>query len=349
MQNKILSLFLCLIMVVILFSGCAGAFSNNNAQKTVSELEALMTGTQENEEDAYYEQLEQVLEKIKKFSDEDVLDVLKNDEISDTTKHVILEQLTEINNGNGIKNQALFEKLLTDETVAQSNKLAIINALDFEKIESLELLKEIVYSENSALTTNALKQIKRAKPRTALNISNDIMANYMKYGDYQIKAAVMTKSEYLRDMSVNNFEAVDDKEIDDYIDFCSERFQIAVDNSFYNAMVFSVMNIHHIKAVRTIIVDDSIDDLLRRACVVENYQTFSKVLENDVSDEDLECIIKAMEIQPIKEIGEILKQKDLSENSYSQSELEVIIEKIEKDGIPADEKSIITKQIYNWE
>ena len=349
MKNKILSLFLCLIMIVILFSGCAGTFSNNNTQKTVSQLEALTTGAQEIDEDAYYEQLEQVLKKIEKFSDEDVLDVLKNDEISDTTKHVILEKLAEINNGKGIKNQAPFEKLLTDETVAQSNKLAIINALDFEKIESLELLKEIVYSENSAITTNALKQIKRAKPKTALDISNDIMANFMKYGDYQIKAAVMTKAEYLRDMSVTDFEKVEDKEIENYIDFCSKRFQIPVDSSFYNAMVYSVMNIHHIKAVRTIITDDSIDDLLRRACVVENYQTFSKILENDISDEDLECIIKAMEIQPIKEIGEILKQKDLSENSYSQLDIDTIIEKIEENGIPADEKSIITKPKYNWE
>lgn len=349
MINKRLAICLCIVNILVLLVGCKEKSSNKDPIKTVLELDELVSLSQETNDEILYSQLPKIVDEMKNFSDEDVLRALKDDKVSDTTKHIIIEQISQINNGEGIKTQLEFEELLTDNTVSQSNKIAIIHTLDFESIESFEILKDIVYLENSAITTNALKKIKRTSPIAALNISNDIIANYDNYGEYQIKAAVMTKSDYLRDMSVTEFENVSEKEIDEYISFCIKKFESATDGSFSDAMIFSLMNINHIKAVRAIVFHDSIDNLLKTSCVQKNYQTFSKILKLLVSDEELECIIKAMEIAPIKEVGVMLKETDLSKTSYLSSELSVLIDKIKNNGTEADQKWVIAEQQFNWE
>ena len=335
----------CAIIIVVLLVGCKEDAQNNKKTKVVSELEILVSSSQE---DDFYSELPQIVEEIKSFNDDDVLSVLNDDGVTEITKHIIIEQIPQINNGQGIKAQSKFEEFLKDDNLDKSNKIALIHTLEFEDIQSLDILKEIVYAENSEITTNALRKIERISAKVALDISNDIITDCGNYGDYQIKSAVMIKSDYLRDMSVTDFRNVSETEIEEYISFCISNYEKATDNVFGDAMIFSLMDINHIKAVTAIITHSGIDEVLKSSCVAKNYQTFLKLLETDISDENLKCIIKAMEIAPIKEIGAVLKEKDLSGNLYDHDSFNVVIEKIEKNGTAANQKWIIENSKYNW-
>ncbi len=343
-------IFLCITSMAIFLVGCKEKTQNNTASKTVSKLETLVSSSLKAEDDEIlYSQLPEVVSEMKNFSDQDVLHALKDGEVSDTTKHIIIEQISQINDGKGMKEQSKFEELLKDDAVAESNKIAIIHALDFKNIESLEILEEIVYSENSAITTNALREVLRTSPKTALRISDEIIKNSSEYGEYQIKAAVMIRSDYLRDMSVNSFKDINPAEINSFISLCIQQYDSSMDETFKNAMIFSLMDINHMDAVRTIISNDNIDVLLKKSCVIKNYQTFTKALDKNVSNEDIECIIKAMEINPIKEIGVLLREKITSNSRYNTEEFSSLIEEISVNGSSANTKWVISKQKYNWE
>lgn len=341
---KQMYLFLLAIFILMTLVAC-----DNNIDETISNIEEVVATTEEvKDTNILYSKLPEVVDEISKFSDDDVINVLQDEKISDVTKQIIIEQLPQINDGSGIKDQPAFIEILENKQIKDSYRIKIIHSLNFDDIDDIDILENIVCSENSAVTTNAMRKILRLSPKTALKTSNKIIDNSIDYGEYQIKSAVMIKSYYLRDASVNSFNDVSLSEIDSFISFCMHQYNESNNETFKNAMLFSLMDINHIGAVRTIIFNKDIDDMLKTACVVRNYQTFLNILDKEVSNEDVNCIIEAMKISPIKEIGFLLKENVLSDELYNNSELDEVVDKIISNGSAANMKWVQTKQKYVW-
>lgn len=346
---KQICLLISAIFTLILFSSCDNNL-DTNVDVTVSNIEKIVTETEESEDmDILYSELPTIVEEISKFSDGDVIDVLYDKKISDMTKQIIIEQLAQINNGAGIKDQTSFMKILEDKQFEDLHRIHIMNALTFNSEKDIEILKNIVLTENNTVTMNAMRKILKISPKTTLKISNEIIDNFSNFGEYQIKSAIMMKSDYLRDASINSFESISLSEIDGFISFCIYQFNESSEETFKNAMIFSLMDINHIRAVKAIISNSDVSDLLKKECVIRNYQTFSKVLDKEFSKEDVDCIILAMEIFPIKEVGILLQDRVLSDSCYSHSELTEIVDKINNNGSDANMKWVVTKPKYMWE
>ena len=71
-------------------------------------------------------------------------------------------------------------------------------------------------------------------------------------------------------------------------------------------------------------------------------------MNEQLSEENVNCVIEAMKISPIKEIGILLQEQLPSESEFHNEDLLILIDKINNNGSPADTQWVITKEKYNW-
>ena len=334
-------------MCLCILTSCNQEIIEPSSTGEFNKTEDIITKIENSDSENIYDELENVIEDFQYFSDEDVLKTILDPQYSESTKHLVVELIPPINYGQGLLNQYPFEKLLNDVTVETSVRIALINTLSFEK-SNLSLLKDIVLKENGGITTNAMRKIERIYPNLALNISNTIIKNYENYGEYQIKSAVMVKSDFLADMRFSKGYDAFETEIDDYIKFCIKMYDLSIDSTFKDSMIFSLMNIYNINAVKAIIMHSQVDSLLKKTCVKRNYITFKATLEKELSEDTIRCIIYSMEIEPIKGLAEDFENKILVLNKYNTTELKELVQVMKKGGISIKDEEIMLQPKYEW-
>ena len=329
------------------FTGCNQKIAESSKLVKSNEIEDIINKIENTDSEKFYDELENVIEYFQHYTDEDVLKILLDPQYSENTKHLVVELLPRINYGKGLSNQCPFENIIDDARVESSIRIALINTLTFEK-NNLKILQDIVLNENGRITTNAMRKIERIYPNLALNISNKIINNHDDFGEYQIKSAVMVKSDFFADMSFSmSYDALE-KEIGDYIDFCICMYNFSTDSTFKDSMIFSLMDIYNIRAVKAIISHSEIDSLLKKTCVIRNYNTFKMAFEKELTDETIRCIIGSMEIEPIKELADDIENKILIDNKYNTIELQELVQTMKKGGTSIKDEEVVFHPKYDW-
>ena len=148
---------------------------------------------------------------------------------------------------------------------------------------------------------------------------------------------------------INNLN-IDDvaKDKKDFIKLCVSLYKETSDYKLKDAAIFALMNIRDFEAVKTIILDDTVDEELKVACVSRNSKTFIDVINNYPTKEDVEFILDCMEIALLKELAAPMKNKLLNRHEFDSNRLRNMISFMEFSGVESDTSRFNGKPTSNW-
>jgi hypothetical protein len=199
------------------------------------------------------------------------------------------------------------------------------------KSNNTTFIEKIALGNDERLAFQAIKQLSRTHPEKAIRIADDILDDYNGTMTDKVRAALKAKAIYLSYNSAPN-------ERIEFIDFC-EKILIAnnYDSEAYG--VFTVLN-----SLSDTLSEETITYIVNNENIYREFKLFSiernfTILRSMITDENytednLNTVIKAMKIMPIKQLSEplekVMKSKELSETVVK--EIEAVIYLIETDG-----------------
>ena len=342
-SKKTVIIFSCLF-AVLMISSCS---KNNSTYSGISKeelVEKINELTIKESDDLDSEKLIEACTALSKraqdFTDEELLAVIKDDKMTSITKSTLIQLETDINHGKGIIDQGPFEELITQKSLEDDVRINLIQTLDMSSDENKDILEKIVKSEDGAIVIRSLITLQKDDPKKALSIANQIINSYSTYGEDAIRAAVMVKSNYFRDLKLAGSQKNVSAEKKNYINFCIRKFNASQDDVFKDAMVFSLIDMLDFDAVKEIINHKNIDHLLKTTCISRNYLTFAEVINNNPSEEDIELLLTAMEMAPIRDLVGLMREKLAANATYQSDRLNNVLTIMETQGIPADRKRL---------
>lgn len=277
-------------------------------------------------------------EKAQSFTDDDLITIIEDDSIASTVKCLFLELSEKINNGQGILDQSLFDKYITQKSLDEIVRIKMFSGLDMSSEERKDTLENIIRTEEGIVVGHALVQLEINDLNRALRMADEVIDNHESFCDDAIRSAVNLKSGR-SNLSFTGSEKEIAIEKKQFVDFCISQFNISENQKLKNAMIYSLIRINDIGAVKAILNNENVDRDLKRACVRRSYKIFVDAINNNPTKEDVDLIIKAMEILPIKDLAGLMKQKIASNPALSSTELDIVIGVMESRGVPADTRS----------
>ena len=347
---------LVIIVVITLFST---AYSNPEADiklieteksNLIQEFDSALNLVSENKSSS--DKLQISYENLKKeictFNDSDFLIILKDDDISPLTKNLLLQMSDKINGGKGISSSKDFEALLEKDILDESSRVSLINSIKADTDGIKNKLAEIAQSESGSAVYRSMVKLQQSDASMALKVSEKILENSSHYNEDNIRAAITVKSNYYKELSMVDSKKDIEKEKSEFIDFCTSQYKKASDDKLKDAAVFSLMNIRDYDAVKAIILDPTIDEELKVACVSRNPKTFIDVINGNPTKEDVEFILDCMEIYPLKELAEPMREKLIPNSDFCSHRLKSIVEFLAVDGAESDTSRFEGTPNSNW-
>ena len=351
------TVFTLVIIVVIALFG--SAYSNSKADiklieteksNLIQEFDSALNPVSESEfsSDKLQSSYENLEKGIGAFDDGDFLIILKDEDISPLTKNMLLQMSDKINGGKGINSSKTFEALLEKDVLDENSRVSLINSIRADTDGVKNKLAEIAQSESGAAVYRSMVKLQQSDALMALEVSEKILENSSRYNEDNIRAAITVKSNYYKELSMVDSKKDIEKEKSEFIDFCTSQYKKASDDKLKDAAVFSLMNIRDYDAVKAIILDPTIDEELKVACVCRNPQTFIDVINGNPTKEDVEFILDCMEISPLKELAEPMREKLLSNSDFYSHRLRSMVEFMASSGVESDTSRFEGKPSSNW-
>ncbi|MBO5321993.1 MAG: hypothetical protein J6B22_05245 [Clostridia bacterium] len=291
---------------------------------------------------------ENLKKEIGTFNDSDFLIILKDDDISPLTKNLLLQMSDEINGGKGISSSKAFEALLEKDILDESSRVSLINSIKADTDGIKNKLAEIAQSESGSAVYRSMVKLQQSDASMALEVSDKILENSSHYNEDNIRAAITVKSNYYKELSMVDSKKDIEKEKSEFIDFCTSQYKKASDDKLKDSAVFSLMNIRDYDAVKAIILDPTIDEELKVACVSRNPKTFIDVINGNPTKEDVEFILDCMEIYPLKELAEPMREKLISNSDFYSHRLVSMVEFLAAGGAKSDTSRFEGTPNSNW-
>ncbi len=191
-------------------------------------------------------------------------------------------------------------------------------------------------------------KLQKTDAKKSLEIANDIIKNREDYNNAAIRASIQIVSNYFQDLALSESKQEAESEKSEFINFCTSIFHSATDEKLKDTTVFSLINMLDYEAVKTVINNPNIDFDLKITCISRNYKTLADVIENNPTKDDVEFIISAMEIAPIKDLAPVIEENLLSNKNFNSEKLNNIIVSIEKNGFNADKKYAEKTPNQDW-
>lgn len=347
------------LIIVIVITLLSTAFSNSKADiklieteksNLIREFDDVLNSTSLNQVSSEklqtsYKNLEK---DIGKFNDEDFLIILKDENVSTLTKNLLLQMSDKINNGKGISNSKIFEELLEKNVLDENSRVSLINSINAETDGIKNKLAKIAQSESGSAVYRSMMKLQQSDALMALEISEKILENPSQYNEDNIRAAISVKSNYYKELTMVENNKNVEKEKSEFINFCTSQYKKASDGKLKDAAVFSLMNIRDYDAVKAIILDPTIDEELKVACVCRNTKTFIDVINNNPTKEDVEFILDCMEIAPLKDLAEPMKEKLLTNSELYSHRLKSMVEFMSAGGVESDTSRFEGTPNSNW-
>ena len=101
-------------------------------------------------------------------------------------------------------------------------------------------------------------------------------------------------------------------------------------------------------AVKAVINHPKIDEVLKNTCISRNCLTFEETISTELPKEDMDFIVSAMEMTPIRELIEPLVQWREVNSTYDNHKLDAVIEVMKARGVPADKRRYENPPVQEW-
>ena len=241
-------------------------------------------------------------EKAGRFTDANLLAVLEIEKYQTLTKVVMLQLSSYMNNGNGIVDSAKFKDYIADDSLDTIIRANLIYELDIRGDEDVIRLSNLVRTQTGDLAIISMKKLYAANRQAAVTLADNIVSGYAHYTDDAVRAAVKIKSlEYKEQGNDASQEATE------FMEFCQHRFSESTDERYKDTMIYAMAEMGSLKAMDKILSDETIDRELKVWAVDQNYPIMTKVLKESPSADDMNIILSAMEILPIKQIAPLIR------------------------------------------
>lgn len=194
--------------------------------------------------------------------------------------------------------------LLQDNNIEYDIKHNIIWALsdsDFNK----DLLVSIANGSDNALAFQAIKKLSKTDMDRAIPIIDNILTNYQDENIEKVRAAIKAKARQLKE----NNSSSGNGEARDFIRICLDVFKSFDDKVVKDTAVFALSDINDENAITALINNQNLIDTQQMAyCIRENQNTLLSMIKNNSDTSNVAIVIKAMKINPIKEILDSLDE-----------------------------------------
>mgnify|MGYP000748957402 CR=1 FL=1 len=272
----------------------------------------------------------ELFERKNELNDKDILSKIKDNSNSVRTQEIMVDLYIE--KKEGISDQSEIKQLLKDTTIRKEVKSRIVLNSKFDNGD-LELLKELIVENKDILAFNSLKKLSKVNKREAYLISKEILSNLESESKLRISAAQKSAAKFLRSSDDTKAKK----------EFISQTMKI-IDNSETDLMlkdssVFALSEIMSKESIIAIIKSESIDKELKAFSIEQNYHVLKKMLQTAPSEDDIRIVIKAMEILPIVDLYDDLKDVNATiKNQDLKNRCSKVIDTIKVNGIKATQK-----------
>ena len=204
--------------------------------------------------------------------------------------------------------------------------------------KDIDLLKELIQEDDGVLAFNSLKRLSKIKVVEAFRISEDILDNLDNESNDKISAALKATAKYLG--NENYSSSLRDKNLEsDFIELSFNIIKSSDDPILRDSAFFAVSEIGSQNAITKIIENKFIETQLKAYAVDQNFITLKKMLTNNPTDNEVRTVTAALEIFPIIDLIEPLKEAsaDISDSDLKKRITEAIL-LTEKEGVKGNYK-----------
>lgn len=280
----------------------------------------------------------EILNRINEFDNTEIINYIKDKEIQPYTKEIFADLYI-------IKNQEAhdvsyddLEILLNNKDIEDSVKQRIIINGRFEK-KDVNLLKEFI-QKGDLTAFYALKQLSKVDNSEAYNISTDILLDYNNKSEYEISSACSSIAGYLRyNDKIGLYKENEEK---NFLDTCLNIFNVTDNVTIRDSIAFSISEIQSEQSIKYLLTNFNLDREIKAFVIDQNYIALKTILNNNPTDEDINMVIEAMGILPIKDLVKELDESiEKTSNESIRLKGENIIKYMNEEGREANEKWIV--------
>jgi hypothetical protein len=267
-----------------------------NKNQLIDEVNAISTDLgAENESTSLLPFVAELYKRVNKFENQEITKIVNDNTNAITTRAIMVDLYTVKNEKNDNKNEL---KKFLKQSIPNEVKVKIITASTFDETD-IELLKYLIEQDDDNLTFQSLKKLSKVDSKEAYSISENILSNYNIQSPQKISAAQKATVQYLRDNKIEHK--------DKFISLCLDILNHTKDPSLKDSSVFALSDLYDKESILKVIKNDSIDRELKVFSIDQNYMIINEILLNNPSEGDIDAVVKAMEIMPIRDLIEPLK------------------------------------------
>lgn len=320
------------------------------AEKKAS-INQINVAIQEQDENAFVQAVGNLEDKISFFNEEDLAIMLEDETLNTTTKVTVIQFSEKINDGKGIKSFATLQKYLKKGSLPEEVRISLIEAINNDDTSLNKILSEIVKTEDGSSVVRSMYKLEQTDAKTSLNLANQILNDTDEYSDDTIRSAIKVKSDYYKELFMINSKKDVAEEKEKFIKQSLELYLNSNDRTFKDTLAFALINMQDFNAVKKIILSEEFDNTLKISCVSSNKYTFLSVINGNPTMEDVEVLIKALEIAPLKDLAKPMRDKILSNKAFYDHfgyRLHNVIATMEAFGVDDDSSKFERTPTSNW-
>lgn len=262
--------------------------------------------------------------RLNEVSNEIIIKNILNDNNSLEFRILMIDLFTYKNHGSSTE----LKKLISKDLDRQVNARLVITC-SFSN-DDIPLLKDLLneYENDEDTYYQIFKVISNTNRLEAYNISKSILNDYTKIPEYKVTPAIRATGHYF-----GEHKNISEEERTTFISLCVNIINSNKVTPLRDASIYALSDMRDATAILEIINNKFMQDSTKSFCISQNYKVLESILLNNPSEKDIESILNAMKISPIKNLipslekckGNI-KNKDLL-NKYNE-----ILEYINKNG-----------------
>ncbi|WP_368292736.1 hypothetical protein [Dehalobacter sp. TBBPA1] len=261
--------------------------------------------------------------------DDTLVSIIKDNKNSQNLRVTMLQLGKHKKSFSSNEGKKILIDLLKDNKEEFAVKQNAIWALPDDDPLTVEVLTEISKQENDGvLAFQAIRKLNLIKPNLAIDLSNDILADYHNQQTEKVRAAIKVKAKQFS----NEIKEIS-KEKNQFTQMCFDIFNTSDDQIMKDTVIFAVSELKDEAAITNIVRNEKIDRPVKAYCIDQNYSTLLRMIKNNPTDKNIETVIQAMNIYPIKDLLSPLKEaidKSDSKNNFSKL--------VEQEANPVNEK-----------
>lgn len=236
---------------------------------------------------------------------EEIGAVLKDDQIKLTEKVLLIEKIEEKEEEFSEAEILNICEMCIDEQYDSQLRSRLISLIPDDSENCMDMLNVLLSDDEASIVSRAISKLYEIDNVAATDLA------YSKIADYTSEAEEVVST------SLNIVMRAVDEGLFNSAQMLSKCELILEDNSnsqyLRKSAGYTLASVKSMEALE-IVLNSDIDELVKTACVEQNFPTMLSCLNKNPSRKDVEVIIKAMDVLPLTEVIDMLNEVAIKYN-----------------------------------